>query len=288
MQKSPLFEFDPEIERTLHKLKRQRAQLTESTSEMAGGGEEQRRTLRDFVTPGIHSQTPGIAVPPVAAHNFELKPALISMVQQSQFGGSPMEDPNLHLSVFLEVCDTLKVNGASSDAIRLRLFPFSLRDKARAWLHSLPPGSISTWEELTKAFLARFFPPSKTASLRSQISTFAQRDDETMYEAWERFKDLLRLCPHHGLQKWMVVQTFYNGVTQPVRSMIDAAAGGTLMSKTEEEAYNLIEEMALNNFQWSSERTQPKRVGGKFELDAITLLTAKMDAMTQKLSLIHI
>ena len=65
MQKSPLFEFDPEIERTLHKLKRQRAQLTESTFEMAGGGEEQRRTLRDFVTPGVHSQTPGIAVPPV-------------------------------------------------------------------------------------------------------------------------------------------------------------------------------------------------------------------------------
>ena len=132
MQKSPLFEFDPEIERTLHKLKRQRAQLTESTSEMAGGGEEQRRTLRDFVTPGVHSQTPGIAVPSVAAHNFELKPALISMVQQSQFGGSPMEDPNLHLSIFLEVCDTLKVNGVSSDAICLRLFPFSLRDKARA------------------------------------------------------------------------------------------------------------------------------------------------------------
>jgi len=52
----------------------------------------------------------------------------------------------------------------------------------------------------------------------------------------------------HILQKWMVVQTFYNGVTQPARTMIDAATGGTLMSKTEEEAYNLIEEMALNNY----------------------------------------
>jgi len=132
MQKSPLFEFDPEIERTFHKLKRQRAQLIASTSEMVGGEEVQKRTLRDYVTPGVHSQTPGITVPPVAAHNFELKPALISMVQQSQFGGLPMEDPNLHLSVFLEVCDTLKINRASTDAIRLRLFPFSLRDKARA------------------------------------------------------------------------------------------------------------------------------------------------------------
>jgi len=132
MQKSHLFEFDLEIERTFHKLKRQRALLIASESEMAGGEEAQRRTLRDCVTPGAHNQTPGITIPPVAANNFELKPTLISMVQQSQFGGSPMEDPNLHLSVFLEVCDKLKINGASTNAICLRLFPLSLRDKARA------------------------------------------------------------------------------------------------------------------------------------------------------------
>jgi len=107
-----------------------------------------------------------------------------------------MEDPNLHLLVFLEVCDTLKINGVSTDAIRLRLFPFSLRDKARAWFHSLPLGSITTWDELTKVFLAKFFPPSKTASLRNQITSFTQREDETLYEAWEWFKELLRLCPH--------------------------------------------------------------------------------------------
>ena len=78
----------------------------------------------------------------------------------------------------------------------------------------------------------------------------------------------------------MVVQTFYNGVTQPVRSMIDAAVGGTLMSKTEEQSYNLIEEMALNNYQWSSQQGQPKRVGGKYEINVLTLLAAKMNATT--------
>jgi len=70
-----------------------------------------------------------------------------------------------------------------------------------------------------------------------------------LYEAWERFKVLLRLCPHHGLQRWMIIQAFYTGVTQAVRSTIDAAVGVTIMSKTEDEAYKLIEEMALNNFQ---------------------------------------
>ena len=84
---------------------------------------------------------------------------------------------------------------------------------------------------------------SKVATL----SVFRGVQHETLHEALKRFKDFLRLCPHHGLQKWMVVQTFHNPVTQPMRAMIDAAAGGTLMSKTEEEAYNLIEEMALNN-----------------------------------------
>jgi len=131
---------------------------------MTGGEEAQRRPLRDYVTPSAHSQTPGITIPPVAANNFELKPAVISMVQQSQFDGSPMEDPNLHLSVFLEVCDTLKINGASTDAICLCLFPFSLRDKARVWLHPLPLGSITTWHDLTRVFLVKFFPPSKTTS----------------------------------------------------------------------------------------------------------------------------
>jgi len=110
-----------------------------------------------------------------------------------------------------------------------------------------------------------------------------QKDDETLYEAWEHFKDLLCLYPHYDLQRWMIIQAFYNGVTQSVRSTIDAAAGGTLMIKIEYEAYILIKEMALNNFQWSTERGQPKRVGGKLEVDALTLLFAKVDATTQRL-----
>jgi len=64
---------------------------------IAGGEEAQRRTLRDYVTPGAHTETPS-----VVANNIEMKPALISMVQQYQFGGTPMEDPNLHLSICLK------------------------------------------------------------------------------------------------------------------------------------------------------------------------------------------
>ena len=73
-----------------------------------------------------------------------------------------------------------------------------------------------------------------------------------------------------------------------MRSSIDAAAGDTLMNKMEEEAYNLIEEMTFNNYQWSNERSQPKRVGSKLELDAISMLSAKIDVMSQRLEQLNI
>ena len=69
------------------------------------------------------------------ANNFELKPTLIQMMKQVQFEGNSDEDPNIHLSNFLEICDTIKINRVSTDAIKLCLFPFSLNDKAKAWLN---------------------------------------------------------------------------------------------------------------------------------------------------------
>jgi len=86
----------------------------------------------------------------------------------------------------------------------------------------------------------------------------------------------------------MIIQAFCNSVTQAVRSTIDVATEGTLMSKTEDEAYNLIEEMALNNFQWSAEPAQPRQVGGKLEVGAFTLLFAKIDAITKKLDQLNV
>jgi len=60
------------------------------------------------------------------------------------------------------------------------------------------------------------------------------------------------------------------------------------MNKMEDEAHNLIEEMVLNSYQWSNERSQSKQLGGKLELDATTLLSAKIDAMTQKLDHLNV
>ena len=148
----------------------------------------------------------------------------------------------------MEICDTFKHNGLIDDAIRLRLFHFSLRDKAKVWLNSLPLGIITTWEELAQKFLAKYFPPTKTAKLRNDITTFIQFKGESLYEAWERYKDLLQRCRHHDLPAWLQVQTFHDGLEATNRSMVDAVASGALMSKTHEAAYELLEELASNNY----------------------------------------
>ena len=63
--------------------------------------------------------------------NFDLKPALITMVQASPFCGKAHEDTNAHLQHFLEICSTFTIKGVSQEAIRLCLFPFSLLGKAK-------------------------------------------------------------------------------------------------------------------------------------------------------------
>ncbi|CAA7018057.1 unnamed protein product [Microthlaspi erraticum] len=82
------------------------------------------------------------------------------------FHGLPSEDPIDHLDEFDRLCDLTKINGVSEDAIKLRLFPMSLADKAHQWEKSLPHGTITTWDECKKAFLAKFFSTGRTAKLR--------------------------------------------------------------------------------------------------------------------------
>ncbi|XP_075483676.1 uncharacterized protein LOC142523831 [Primulina tabacum] len=121
--------------------------------------------IRDHFRPVINTHYSGIARGTINANNFELKPALINMVQQNQFG-----EPLLQILIYI-----------SEHSWRLRT-----RDQARGWLQSLPLGSITTWHELATKFLAKYFPPAKSAQLKIEISTFRQTDFEQLYEAWER------------------------------------------------------------------------------------------------------
>src|SRR4051812_30532841 len=90
-------------------------------------------------------------------------------------------------------------------------------------------------------FLAKFFPMSRTNTLRKEVTDFAQKDNEMFSECWERFKNLLLKCPHHGFETWRLVQSFYNGLTQTDRSMSESMKGGRFLYLKAVEAYEFLE-----------------------------------------------
>ena len=101
--------------------------------------------------------------PPIQENNFELKTITLQMLQNIQFHGLPSENSNTHLTKFIEVRGTIKYNGVIDEALRLRLFPLSLSDRAKHWLNSQSLDSITSWNDLVQKFLTKFFPSSKTA-----------------------------------------------------------------------------------------------------------------------------
>nr|GEU96669.1 reverse transcriptase domain-containing protein [Tanacetum cinerariifolium] len=116
-----------------------------------------------------------------------------------------------------------------NDVIKLMMFPYSLEGNARVWYDKEPFNSILTWEDLVNKFVNQFFPPSKTTHLKNEISRFTQRFEETFGEAWKRFKEMLRACPHHGFMELVQIDTFYNGLNDNDQDSLNAASGGNLL-----------------------------------------------------------
>ncbi|GJT17465.1 reverse transcriptase domain-containing protein [Tanacetum coccineum] len=112
---------------------------------------------------------------------------------------------------------------------------------ARIWLEKEPPRSILTWDDLVSKFINQFFPPSKTTNLRNEITRFQQRFDESFYEAWDRFNDLLRACPHHGFSELHQLDTFYNALNANDQDSLNSAAGGNFLDKMPRECLKIIE-----------------------------------------------
>ena len=307
--------FDPEPKRTLHRIRREQRieqirtqanmenneeqdlSIEQNEPQRARNGNNRRNQdprpfiqpddpfmlLEEFALPPTVVQT-AIRRPPIQANNFELKSVTLQMLQNILFHGLPNENPNMHLTNFLEVCDTIKYNGVTEKALRLRLFPLSLGDRAKHWLTSQPPDSITSWNDLVQKFLTKFFPPSKIAQLVQEINTFGQLEGENLAEAWDRFHELLRKCPHHRLTRWMQVHTFYNGLRNATRTVIDASAGGALMKKTTDQAYEILEDAATNTNQWPREKNTPVKAMGGTDNEVLNNLVNHVAQLTKQLT----
>nr|GEU35675.1 hypothetical protein [Tanacetum cinerariifolium] len=159
--------------------------------------------------------------------------------QSNQFTGR--QDSHNHLRFFNKVTSTFRHPEVLNTTIKLLLFPFSLEGEARIWLDKEPSRSILTWEDLVSKFINQFFPPSKTTYLRNEITNFLQKPNETFNEAWERFKDLLRQCPHHGFSELHQLDTFYNALNPNDLDDLDSAAGGNFLDNIPRKCLSIIE-----------------------------------------------
>nr|GFC37380.1 reverse transcriptase domain-containing protein [Tanacetum cinerariifolium] len=190
---------------------------------------DDNRTMAELLQAPTEGYEDAIVIPEITANNFELKHGLINFVQNKQFFGHDKEDPHAHIRYFNMTTSTMRVPNGPSSSIKLMFFPFSLKGAAQIWLEKEPPRSIQTWDDLVSKFIHQFFPPSKTTNLSNEITRFQQRFDESFYEAWERFNDLLRACPHHGFFKLHQLDTFYNALNVNDQDSLNSAAGGNFL-----------------------------------------------------------
>nr|GEV56438.1 DNA-directed DNA polymerase [Tanacetum cinerariifolium] len=199
------------------------------------------RTMEELLQAPTEGYEEAIVIPEINADHFEIKINLLQLVQANPYHGFERENPHTHINNFKSITSTLKFRDVTNDVIKLMMFPYSLEGSARVWYDKEPPNSILTWEDLVNKFVNQFFSPSKTTHLKNEISRFTQRFEETFGEAWERFKEMLRACHHHGFTELTQIDIFYNGLNENDQDSLNVAAGENLLIKTTREALHIIE-----------------------------------------------
>ncbi|KAL0439325.1 UNVERIFIED_CONTAM: hypothetical protein Slati_2415500 [Sesamum latifolium] len=192
------------------------------------------RSIKDMTSPNLNQQPLYIEYPGLEV-DFELKSGLIHLL--STFCGLAGEDLHKHLKEFHVVCFGMRPQGITEEQVNLRAFPFSLAEQAKDWLYFLPSGSITTWNDLKKQFLEKYFPASRATTIWKEIS---------------------------GIR-----------LSAMDRKLIDAASGGALFNKTPTEACNLILIMTSNMQQFGTRYDDPPKRSNEVSVaDQLSELTS--------------
>ncbi|GKB38689.1 reverse transcriptase domain-containing protein [Tanacetum coccineum] len=231
--------------RTRDRNRNQQQQLTPVVVEVPEIPMADNRTMAELLQAPTGGFEDAIVIPPFQVVNFELKPSLITLVQSNKFyGDGDKTDPHGHIRYFEKITNNFRFQNVPSTTVKLLLFPFSIDGVAKTLLDKEPPQSILTWDDLVSKFIHKFFPPSKKTNLRNEITNFRQYANETFYEAWERFKDLLRACPHHGFSLTHQIDTFYNALNYNDQDSLNSAVGGSFLDKMPNDCLRIIESKA--------------------------------------------
>ncbi|CAL2238777.1 unnamed protein product [Prunus armeniaca] len=211
--------------------------------------------------------------------SFEIKHHTLEILPI--FRGLPNEDVNIHIAKFIVGYKNILIRGFSTEALKLRLFPFTLKDKAETWLFTLPANSITTWQQLHTKLLNKYYLATKTLNYKREILTFTQKPNEEFHEAWERYTEMYIKCPHVNIDLDTQMNIFFDGLNPTSKSHANASAGGSLSNKSTREAFQLFDMMATESQQWAAEHSQKR---GIFEFTAGSPnMSTQMENMEKKI-----
>ncbi|XP_021971596.1 uncharacterized protein LOC110866759 [Helianthus annuus] len=170
------------------------------------------------------------------------KPHYINILPH--FNGRSNDEPYTHLAEFSSICNTIRGHNFALEEVKLRLFQFSLKDKAKQWFLTLPANSIRTWGEMQQVFLDEYYSMAKTDDARDEIRSFRQLSSEPLHEAFTRYKELIRKCPHHQIEKWELVKCFVRVMDDMTWNRLESTSNGTLLSNHEDDDWEFLERMS--------------------------------------------
>ncbi|GKD51677.1 hypothetical protein Tco_1280653 [Tanacetum coccineum] len=180
-----------------------------------------------------------------------------TMGEPTMQDGSENKDANEHIKRVLETVNLFTTPDVTQDQLMLRVFPVILTGTISRWLRNELAGSINTWEILKGKFLSQYCPPTHTAKKMEEINNFQQEPNETLYQAWKRFKELLLRCPQHYLMNMQDVILFYKGLDVPTRQILDS--NGVVPKISVVDAKKAIQEMADHSQKWHNRASNRNR-----------------------------
>ncbi|KAI3691391.1 hypothetical protein L2E82_49750 [Cichorium intybus] len=200
------------------------------------------QSVASHIQPREYDDSSPIYIPDDIESQVEIRPQLLGILPE--FRGYKQDDPYNQLYEFIAIANANTPSNTNKNIFRLRLFPFTLKDKAKYWFTSLPSNSITTWDQLKAKFLQEFYPASMTTEIRRAIQDFQQKPGEAFHEAWDCLKELMRSSPHHDIPKWQLVKVFFEGASETNQAMINASSSGTIMMQDPEEAWQFLEQLS--------------------------------------------
>jgi len=193
-------------------------------------------------------------------------------LRANPFSGSWYKDTYEHVENVLYIASRFNIPDVSHDSVMLRVFPMTLTGGARRWIEILPAGAVDTWAILKKHFIKRYCPPSKISNQLMEIHNFNQDDDETLYQAWDIYNDLLYKCPTHDLNSQQKVNIFYKGINVTTRQTLDYQ--GPISNMTLTLAIEAIQKIADHSQKWHDGGSKRNQRGN---LDGIAAITSKTE-----------